>query len=288
MKKILVLTLLVMSVLFSYAQSLVPFPTAGLVQGEIRHGDWTDPGQFDATFTRIADTVIAGTTYSRFIAGTYPNTFYSRYDNGKVYKVGVNWDGSISGESIRYDFALSLGDTFPSPQYGDLVVDSVSTITLLTGEVRKYMRLDGWQGPHIWIDGIGDIEKGFMGYWDFEGGHVDFVCHTDATGLLWVNNDVSYDCDSLTGYTTADMIEHSEVVPGAYPNPANDALYLNGNFENPVLAELTFTDLSGKMVMHSKTHNANEPVDVSSLATGIYTCSFFDGKDRYNFLVIKN
>jgi len=276
MKTKLVGAFLLMNAAFCYSQTYVPFPPPGMVQGEIRHGDWTAPGEFDATITRVSDTVIAGVTYNRFIADTYPNTFWTRYDNGKIYEVHTT-GGTPTAETMLYDFTLTIGQTFMHPQLYNPVVDSVSTITLLNGEVRKYMRLTSMYGSNIWVDGIGDINRGFTYYHDFEGGHMDFVCLTDATGLIWLNNDVPYDCDSLTSYTTAGISNSEKTVLSIYPNPADDLFYLQGDFNNQPSVELHITDLSGKVIIANPNFPVSDAIQVSDLAPGVYVITVFDG-----------
>lgn len=261
------------------SQSLVPFPPFGLVQGEVKHGDWTDPGYTDATFHRIEDTLIGGTIYNRFVSPSPLNNFYSRYDNGKVFEVSTNGDGSLSGyELLLYDFNLGVGDTFPGGYIGDCIVDSVGTIVLLNGETRKYMELDGYYGPHKWIDGIGDIERGFQYYMDWEGGGVDFVCHTDSSGLIYLNDQIAFDCDSLTYYESVG-IEGASLKPtfGVYPNPASADVHVCLDTDLTVGGSLTIYNAYGTVVYTEDLISANTTINIAFLENGIYTILLSSG-----------
>lgn len=189
----------------SNAQSLVPFPETGFVEGEIHHGDWTNPVDIDYSVVYLSDTVMGGITYSRFSRATGSYGFYTTYDNGLVTHYYRNFDGSASGGTPLYDFSLNVGDSFDVAMgftYGTLVVDSIATVTLLNNEQRKYMHLtntNGWVTDFEWIDGIGDINRGLTYISDFEGGFEEFLCAGSAAGDLWETSNVSlnYDCDSL-------------------------------------------------------------------------------------------
>ena len=187
----------------TYAQTIA-FPQQGMEQGDTYSGNWTSPGVDNASIKFIKDTIINSQTYSFFTQKHYVN-FYSRNIGTKIYYEGANLDGSLAGNTILfYDFGLNVGDTMtvsPFAYWGGLaIVDSTYMVTLLNGQQRKYLRLHNIASPTViyrWIDGLGDIDYGFLVYNDFEGGHTSFVCQKDSSGLVYVNPNFNYDCDSL-------------------------------------------------------------------------------------------
>lgn len=81
-----------------------------------------------------------------------------------------------------------------------------------------------------WIDGIGDMDRGFLHVIDFEGGYERFVCQKDSSGLLYVMPNTTYDCDSLISKMEPIGIENlkqlnTEIFIELFPNPNN------GNFK---------------------------------------------------------
>lgn len=136
---------------------------------------------------------------------TYLGVIYTRYDSGKVYS--TNLPGSTTSDRLLYDFSLKLNDsiifdTLSLYVYGKYKVDSVSTISCLNGQSRKFMKLhtsgSALRKNLYWIDGIGDIKYGVMySQPGWEGAHENFICHHDSTGLVYGVSDSLYDCDSM-------------------------------------------------------------------------------------------
>ncbi len=59
----------------------------------------------------------------------------------------------FDGDALLYDFSLSVGDTLFTNNCGDLIVDSIGTITLFNSETRKiFFFLNSWE---YFIEGIG-------------------------------------------------------------------------------------------------------------------------------------
>ncbi len=209
-------------------QTLYHFPQPGFVQGEIYNGDWTNPGQHNASVTFMGDTMIGGVTYSH-MENEHFSDGYVRYDSGRIYSQGRNFDGSLSGgsETLLYDFTLQVGDTFSSYRFGNIIVDSVSTITMLNGQNRKYMELSNGFDTCKWIDAIGDIERGLYYGSDFEGGHEELVCHQDYSGTVFVNSLLNLDCDSLKS-TNVNVLQFNCSITETPVLPADTAGCLNG------------------------------------------------------------
>jgi hypothetical protein len=261
----------------SFGQS-IPFPQPGMEQGDVYVGNWTMPGTPNASIIYLKDTVINSQTYSHF-QNKFNSDFYTWQLGGKIYFDWANGDGSLVGYyDLLYDFNLSIGDTFyvnPLAWGNHTIVDTTYMITLLNGQQRKYIRLHDISSPSIifqWIDGIGDIENGFLVYNDFEGGHTQFVCAKDSSGMLLTNLVYNYDCDSLIANKTTSVHEieiknHSTV----YPNPFISSSTLEMD-PKVIIQNLKFqmTDVFGRKVQELKITESKLQIERGSLPNGIY------------------
>lgn len=260
--------------MLSNGQVPYPFPQPGLIQGELYHESWPDETEYNATIKYVGDTVFSLVKYSRFI--TRGNLyFYTRYDNGKVYLDFGNVSGGLSGtEILKYDFLLGINDTFPSVELGNLVVDSVSTITLLNGQQRKFMRLKNkYLKPYFWIDGIGDINNGFFYVSHFEGGYEHFICHKDSTGLVYLKTPVRWDCDSLTEYVSSpNEIISLEQDFSIFPNPSSHDINLKFYGFNKSEIFIQIINFLSQVVYTTKIskNSSLTSIELSHLKRGIY------------------
>lgn len=272
MKHLTILLTFIALAMTTNGQTLYPYPQPGLIQGDIYHGPWTNPGDFNASIKYKGDTVIASITYSYFTY-EYSSDYYTRYDSGKVYDVCRNLDGSLCGfETLKYDFTLGLNDTFPSIDLSNPIVDSVSTITLLNGQTRKYMELSNGFKTYRWIDGIGDIENGFSYLYDFEGGYNEFVCLRDSTGMVYVKNPIIWDCDSLTGYNPVGIVTTSQSLDfEILPNPTTDIINITTNdLETFDLTVQVINPLGQIVISKQMDKGASTTIDLSTLDKGLY------------------
>jgi hypothetical protein len=192
----------------STAQTLIPFPQPGAVYTEVFFQESSlqyEPKNYSFAYT--GDTLAGSYTYARLefypFGSAAPVCTY--YDNGRVY-----YHDSVPSASnpqaglLLYDFTLGLGDTFYYPVSDSwwfynqfpFVVDSVSTITLLNSQVRKYMRLTDGQYNLEWVDGLGDITNGFFYIYGIAYEREHLVCASDSTGALWLA-DPAFHCDPL-------------------------------------------------------------------------------------------
>ncbi|WBV55316.1 T9SS type A sorting domain-containing protein [Chryseobacterium daecheongense] len=64
-----------------------------------------------------------------------------------------------------------------------------------------------------------------------------------------------------------------------YPNPATQLIFI-GKDSDKVYKEVSIIDASGRLVLQKKNHTYNQPIDVSSLATGNYIIVSKDSKDK--------
>ncbi|MFM7022025.1 MAG: glycosyl hydrolase family 18 protein [Flavobacteriales bacterium] len=84
---------------------------------------------------------------------------------------------------------------------------------------------------------------------------------TDSRSLIGAMNEV------LTEKISVQNVENAGF--SLYPNPANDFLIFN--MDNEKLVVLAFYDISGKKILEY-TLSQNQPVDISMLPQGIFTC----------------
>lgn len=217
--------LLLLIIIQSKAQvTLFSFPQPGLEQVEIYHGDWTTGGfPFNNSFRYLRDTTVGGNVFAKFSPNHLSNELYTYYDSGKVYYYfnGTTLTNPTTGKLI-YDFSLNIGDTISLnsySHYGNYTVDSVSSVQLLNGQIRKFLRLFSSTDTLKWIDGIGDIEHGLIYEGDFEGGYEEFVCHKDSTGNVYLKPSTNYNCNSNnpapnSGIGTCGVFSYSYTISG--------------------------------------------------------------------------
>jgi hypothetical protein len=268
---------------------LVPYPSMGLVQGERYYGGMFDPVYYNASFKYIKDTIISSVTYSYFNTVIDALGYYTRYSNGKIYYTGRNVDGSAGGEVLKYDFTLLVGNTTYFSGAGNLTVDSVASITLLNGQVRKYMRLRNSSLQKIeWIDGIGDIYNGFLYQRGVEGEGSEFICVRDNSGLLYKRNN-TLDCDSLT----ASIVNIKENLPelelSISPNPTQNIIHID--LQNVIPSELTIQviDVFGQSVLSKKITigTSKTDIDLTPYNDGVYFIRLSNDKKKLIKKVVK-
>jgi photosystem II stability/assembly factor-like uncharacterized protein/PKD repeat protein len=182
---------------FSADAQYAAFPTPGLEFGIV----YTYGYSFKNTSLRyVGDEIFEGKIWGKFaqVPNNYP-FWYLRADQGKYY---VYWN--TVGETLYLDFTKEAGDTLKfCSNCSKILVLETGYITLLNGETRKKMRVqsfgDTWVGPiRTWVDGIGDLDKGFFGTSDFEGGYSQLICaHDDLSDVFYHTPGWNLDCDSL-------------------------------------------------------------------------------------------
>lgn len=184
----------------AYAQDS-PFGRPGLELGILYRCNVIDQcGDNNYSLKYLHDTVVCGQKYHFYRRIGSP--YYIRYDAGQVFfRRGAN--PCNFDERRLYDFSLQPGETFVNEWAGPpaLEVDSIGMFALLNGAERRYLRLhipgSSYGEVFHWVEGIGDLDYGFTRESDFEGGFEFLACARDSTGLLYINEDYDYDCDSL-------------------------------------------------------------------------------------------
>ncbi len=293
MKKRLLFFVCFLAMIQTKAQTppLVPYPSMGLVQGERYYGGMYDPNYYNTSFKYVKDTVISSNIYSYFTAGYAGqwDSYYTRYYNGKIYYAGRNLDGSASAEVLKYDFTLSVGNAINLQFMGNLSVDSTASITLLNGQVRKYLRLRNSSFQKIeWIDGIGDIHNGFLYKYGAEGEHSEFICAHDNSGMLYKSSS-ALDCDSLTASVVGIKENSTELGLSFSPNPTHNLI--NVDFQNGITSDITIQvmDIFGQSVYSNKLCSGifKTTIDLTPYSNGVYFIRVSDNKMELIKKVIK-
>ena len=259
-----------------------PYPQPGTMQGINFIGNFFS-SPYNTSRMYVGDTIMCGYTYGilcglSFECGTGSYNHFFRDDGGKIYYLIAS---CVNAEVLYYDFNLVVGDTFivQTTFGGQAVVDSVGTMTMLNGQTRKYIRLIGvGNGTAFeWVEGIGDLERGFLGNADFEGGHDVLACHKDASGLLWVNPSYNFDCDSLLLNTPIPVgISELQVLEiDIYPNPSTGTFSVELKLERTLDIELEVVNAIGQVVYSEeiidRTDNLyQKQLDLSMEPAGIY------------------
>lgn len=259
------------------AQTIFQFPQPGMEQGEIYHGDWANPGMTKIEYWYQGDTVINNVNYSAIRINGNGGGYYTHYNNGAVYLFTRDANGTIvGGGALLYDFSLGINDTFPSSTLNFPIVDSVGVVQLGNGQSRKYMELSSSTNKFKWIDGIGDIERGFTYYSSLDGDSTEFICHRDSSGLVYFKPAISgnWTCDSLISLT--ENVFYGDLFK-VYPNPASQ-------FVNVRLHEIigphriVINDCLGRTLFVSEDFFDTEfTLDISFLTSGFYHVVVQDG-----------
>jgi photosystem II stability/assembly factor-like uncharacterized protein len=156
-------------------------------------------GTWNTSYRYAGDTALCGTTLLRFAPTATGVPLYLRVQGGKIEFTRSNLLDPCADFRTLYDFDLNIGDPFTTYHGLPLQVIATDNVTLLNGDTRRRVMLSGsgGSGGHVWIEGIGDVDRGLWPlYFDFEG-YDRFVCARDSSGDLWFG-DMAHLCDSLT------------------------------------------------------------------------------------------
>lgn len=81
------------------------------------------------------------------------------------------------------------------------------------------------------------------------------------------------------GETGISLPDNSQVTILTYPNPANDKLYINGDFSFP--AEVVLLEITGRKVMEHPLKSTAEIIDIKNLSPGVYLLRLNTGKGSW-------
>lgn len=172
----------------------------------------------------------------------------------------------VPTELVLFDFSLNAGDTLSSLGVS-YVIDSVKTVTLLNGEIRKKWFVQSSNNAY-YIEGIGGSEgvsHSFgvgLGFWEIP------MCVTENN--LSILGD---ECSTILGLSKMSVDKESRV----FPNPVENRLMVERDFASVV--DFKLYDLYGKVVLLKKLQERIEEIEVSNLPKGMYVFDI-DGKER--------
>jgi hypothetical protein len=289
MKKLLLVTLLVIQFSKSEAQSWVyhPFPTDSAMWsnrfGIIDYGPM--PGCCSTTVAwdppvhycmNSEDTVIGPNTYSKikYCGGAYKGAL--RDAGGKIYFIPAD----SASEHLLYDFTVNTGDTVTayinqagwSGNWGSTTyhVGNVDSV-IIAGTFRKRIQLE--QG--YWIEGIGNTMGLFMENWPNVSNYtIELICMSEGLATLYPSYSIG-PCNLAAGIAEADQEEEIAM----YPNPTGGLLQITATQS---ISRVEVMDILGNILI-SKNNAGNNSceLDLSGLAADIYFVRMEDAKGNY-------
>lgn len=275
--KIILTIILFFNSYSNYGQSYYPLIRPNLVWQSL-HGDNSQICSFyggDSYFFQGGDTTILGFTYKTIsinpIIQLNPGPFCPPYavDGSTIFldaifiredtiakKVFI-YDFATNNDDLFYDFNLVAGDTLKSTFAGqgvELIVDSVSTIALLNGQIRKIFYLNN---AEYYIESIGgsqglhhSMTKG-ISHWE------TIYCISENNSILWGGQ-----CLGTVGITESDL--NSKVIfPNPFDNILNVDMTVNDSFQI-----FLYNNLSNE-ILH-KSFRKSISLSTAHIKNGIY------------------
>lgn len=186
--------------------------------------------------------------------------------NGRIYQY------ESSGEQLIYDFTLTEGDTFhylETPSYYNFVVETVDTINLVNGVLRKHWTLRPITGHDPvpedlwihWIEGIGNLDGLFTNGlpWTSDAVWSTVLCVHWLDTLIYDNPDYA-PCWLMSTST----IEETTIDIKAIPNPARETIAFTNLNEAPEQIEIF--DYVGHLVYKG----VEKQIDLDKFTAGFY------------------
>ena len=279
MKKLMITTLMLLSVLQMVAQNVNKDSHEYLPLIE-ENKQWNvcyriaDVSEYTTAYKWFGeDTVINDLTY-KIIYSSKTNSPYQwqidcfmREDPAtqKVYIKSTNYHP----ERLAYDFSLNEGDTIFANEQEYLVVQSVSDIILGDGITRKKIDMGwkGWDTPYKenWIEGIGSttgLTNGMTWMYD---GSIDFLMCMTANDELLYRYNAPENC-WRQGYLGIDDIDKEDFL--IYPNPAREYTYID--FGGSMSGEMEIYGITGMLVTKREYNGEALRLDLTGLQPGVY------------------
>jgi len=273
MKKFLLIIILMIVFVFSQAQKYHPLVDTNKL--------WSVAHQYFPGWTTYSDftkfqgeETIQGNIYKKVWTTTdttlanWNSYGYVREDtNKRVYF--RYWAGGP--DDLRYDFGANSGDTiylFSDPMGNFLVVDSIDTCILLSGETRKRINLS-CHGPErnsigndTWIEGIGSLYGITQsGTCLLVGDMPQLICFTENDTLKFQNDNFE-NCYVVTGIAANDpMSERIQI----FPVPSSGTIFITVNNLQILPMIITFYDPLGKQILKKKLTDIENKIDISNL-----------------------
>ena len=195
---------------------------------------------------------------------------------------------SSPNDILYYDFGLSKNDTVTVHSLfinsSQMTVDSVDTITLITGEKRKniYLHDNVYYCIDQWIDGIGSIYgityvDGTCGASDI---WYDLNCFTENDTLKYHNSfypSCYYNTEGIKENTLKNNIS-------IYPNPTKDNLIIETNLNTQQKIEIS--NLMGQTIYTYYIYN-KATINTSAFANGVYILKIYSDKETVVRKIVK-
>jgi len=202
----------------------------------------------------------------------YYGAVYSDNEADKVY-----WrTASASNDTLLYDFNLNVGDPLPAsfvydPQSsGTIYIDNIDTIEENgVNIVRYHMDNAGW-GEEYLLHGLGSTLGLLEPIFPFFEIGSDMLCFKNYTDSI-IFEPLEGNCDIFTGIND---LPYAESIIGAYPNPANDNLYI----DNATGSHVQLFSAAGLLISESEITSGHSELSLTGRLEGIYYLRF--EKDR--------
>jgi len=258
-------------------------------------GDLMEGYKFVTTrYTLFGDTIINDILYKKMYASTkefpqFPQDWvlqnFMREDEDKK----VWYKNKNSEEKLYYDFSLEIGNTLPDnlglsdpPYYPQepVVVENITSITMLNGEERKVWHLsimcNGalYQHKEYWIEGIGSS----LGVINPLGGGL--VGGFDRLLCVHINEELVYNANLWGGvcYISGSIgINSYDKRINIYPNPANNVVFIE-NIDNLEIRTISILNIQGQIVKHYEATTTQ--LDVSCITEGVYFIKLSSSKEE--------
>ena len=275
MKKFILIIMLMMVFDFSQSQEYHPLVDTNKLWSVVHQyfPGWTPYSDF----TKFqGEETIQGNIYKK--VWTTTDTTFANWNSYGYVREDTNkhvyfryWTGGP--DDLRYDFGANSGDTiylFNDPMGNFLVVDSIDTYMLLSGETRKRINLS-CHGPErniigndTWIEGIGSLYGITQsGSCILVGDMPQLICFTENDTLKFINENFE-NCYVVTGIPTNNPIS---VMIQIYPNPASGIIFLEINNPQILPLKLTIYDLLGKQILIKEVIEPESKIDISRLTS---------------------
>ena len=180
---------LILSIVYgnSYTQNTYPIPQPGSIWGSYFH-DLSVGQTYDDSYYYNGDTLLCGITWGKLYKNS-SNTLYKlvREDSGVVITRSP-YLSCLIPEDTLLNFNLAMGQAFYRFGLYMGVVDSIGSITVLNGQLRKYIRLSNNFNSYEWVEGIGDLKYGLIGNLICIDGIRELACHYDSSGIVHYNS----------------------------------------------------------------------------------------------------
>ena len=185
---------------------------------------------------------------------------------------------------LAYDFSLNLNDTFITNASGcqvEMIVDSIDTVSILDGSLRKRMFLTGLF-EDVWIEGIGStygLPHPFL-YFCSADFFTELNCFHQNDTLLYMSG-VFPNCL----YNTVSVGENQSMTKVSIgPNPFSDYTILGLKHSGLSMGILEIFNCSGQSVRRSSFSSQEEMrIERGNLNSGVYYLKLSDSSENSTF-----